>query len=60
MTQPTWLADTFAVVMIVMSLYCVGWLVAARVASFRYKGWALLGLTARPSWVNPIGMGSPL
>ncbi len=30
MAQPTWLAYSFAVVMVVVSLYCVGWLVAAR------------------------------
>ena len=33
MTQPTWLAYSFAVVMVAVSLYCVGWLIAARVRS---------------------------
>jgi hypothetical protein len=28
--HPTWLADTFAVVMVAVSLYCIAWLIAAR------------------------------
>ena len=31
--NPTWLAYSFAVVMVVVSLYCVGWLIAARARS---------------------------
>ncbi len=30
MAHPTWLAYTFAVVMVAVSLYCVAWLIAAR------------------------------